>query len=177
MRIENSFEVKAPPERAWELLMDVPRVIPFMPGAKLTETVGDSSWKATVAVKLGAIGLEFATDVTREVADESAGRAKLSANARETRGRGGGRATIESSLTQVDGRTRIDIVTEMTLSGAVAQYGRQGLVEDVSRQLVSRFADCLRQQLAVETTEHAPDLRRAAGETGGGAAGGLFRRR
>jgi uncharacterized protein len=154
LRLENSFEVTAPPEEAWELLMDVPRVIPCMPGAKLTETVDDSHWKATMAVKLGPIGLEFATDVTREEADAAARRARLSARARETRGRGAGQATIVSSLAQVDGGTRVDIVTDMTLSGAVAQYGR-GMVEDVSRRLVSSFADCLRSQLAVERPEDA----------------------
>ena len=189
MRLENSFDVPASPERAWELLMDVPRVIPCMPGATLTETVDDSNWKATMSVKLGPIGLQFATDVTRKEADAAARRATLSAQARETRGRGGGQATIESSLTQFDGGTRIDIVTDMTLSGPVAQYGR-GMVEDVSRQLVSSFADCLRRQLTPESPEAAQapveqakpisGLRLGLGALGRSAGrffGRLFRRR
>jgi uncharacterized protein len=154
VKLENSFEVPVPPEKAWNLLMDVPRVIPCMPGAELTETVDDSSWKATMTVKLGPIGLQFATDVTREEADPAARRARLSARAREMRGRGAGQATINSSLTQVEGGTRVYIVTDMTLSGAVAQYGR-GLVEDVSGRLVSSFADCLSRQLTAETSEAA----------------------
>jgi carbon monoxide dehydrogenase subunit G len=125
-----------------------------MPGATLTEVVDDSHWKASMSVKLGPIGLQFATDVAREAADVGARRATLSANARETRGRGGGRATIESSLTPVNGGTRVDIVTDMTLSGPVAQYGR-GMIVDVSRQLTARFADCLRAQLAAATPEEA----------------------
>jgi len=156
MRLENTFDVPAPPERAWELLMDVPRVIPCMPGAELVETVDDSNWKAKLSVKLGPIGLSFATDVSREAADAGARRAVLSARARETRGRGGGQATIESTLRTIEGGTRVEIVTEMTLSGAVAQYGR-GLVEDVSRQLVTSFADCLRGQLT-----SSPEAARAA---------------
>ena len=87
MRLENSFEVPAPPEAAWDLLMDMPRVIPCMPGAKLDETLDDSNWKATVQVKLGPISLAFATDVKREEADEAARRTKLSARAREARRR------------------------------------------------------------------------------------------
>jgi uncharacterized protein len=146
MKLENSFEVPAPPEEAWELLMDVPRVIPCMPGAELTETVDDSTWKAKMTVKLGPMSFDFATDVKHEEADVDARRAKLSARARELRGRGGGQATIESTLTQVDGGTRVHIVTDMALSGAVAQYGR-GMVQDVAAQLVDRFADCLRTQL------------------------------
>ena len=153
MRLENSFEVAAPPDAAWALLMDVPRVIPCMPGAKLEETIDESTWKATMAVKLGPISLSFLTDVKREDVDEAARRAKLSAKAREARGRGNAQATIESSLTAHNGGTRVDIVTELQLAGAVAQYGR-GLVEDVSSQLVTRFADCLQKQLA-STPEEA----------------------
>jgi carbon monoxide dehydrogenase subunit G len=146
MRLENSFEVPAPPEKAWDLLMDMPRVIPCMPGAKLDETVDDSNWKATVAVKLGPISLSFLTDVKREEADEAARRTKLSARAREQRGRGAAQATIESSLAAMNGGTRVDLVTDLSLSGAVAQYGR-GIVVDVSSQLVQRFAECLQAQL------------------------------
>ena len=147
MRMENSFEVPAPPERAWELLMDVPRVVPCMPGAELTETVDDSTWKAKVGVKFGPISLSFATDVKRDEVDEAGRRAALSARARELRGRGGGQAKIQSTLVPVDGGTRVEIVTDLTLSGAVAQYGR-GMVEDVSAQLIRRFAECLEGELS-----------------------------
>lgn len=161
MRIENSFEVAAPPEAAWELLMDVPRVIPCMPGATLTETVDDDHWKATMAVKLGPIGLNFQTDVAREAADVPARRAVLSARAREAKGRGGAQATIESTLAETDGGTRVDIVTDLALTGAVAQYGR-GMVQAVAAQLTAQFAACLQERLepsagaAVEEPSAAP---------------------
>jgi uncharacterized protein len=163
MKLENSFEVQAPPEQAWALLMDVPRIIPCMPGAKLDETVDDGTWKATMAVKLGPISLSFKTDVKREHADEAARRAKLSAKAREARGRGNASATIETSLTPHDGGTRVDIVTDLQLAGPVAQYGR-GLVQDVSAQLVSEFANCLERQLASspEATPEEPSAPPAA---------------
>ena len=153
MRLENSFDVPAPRKAAWDLLMDVPRVVPCMPGAELEETVSDSVWKAKLSVKLGPIALTFATDVAREAADEAVGQVILNARARELRGRGGAQARIQSSLTEIEGGTRIDIVTDLTLSGAVAQYGR-GIVQDVSLQLVGRFADCLKAQL-VATPEEA----------------------
>ncbi|MBA2536037.1 MAG: SRPBCC family protein [Actinobacteria bacterium] len=154
MRMESSFEVPASPEVAWDLLMDVPRVIPCMPGAELTDVVDDETWKARISVKLGPIGLVFATDVKREEADVAARRATLSARARELRGRGGGQATIQSTLVPVDGGTRVELVTDLTLSGAVAQYGR-GMVEDVSSQLVGKFADCLKSELSSDPGEEA----------------------
>ena len=147
MRIENSFEVDAPPEAAWALLMDVPRVIPCMPGATLAETVDDDHWKAKLAVKLGPISLNFDADVTREESDEQAHRAVLATDARESRGRGSAQATIESTLAAQNGGTRVDIVTELTLTGPVAQYGR-GMVQSVAGQLTGQFAACLQKQLA-----------------------------
>jgi carbon monoxide dehydrogenase subunit G len=152
VRLENSFEVPAAPERAWDLLLDVPRVVPCMPGAELKETVDDSNWKADVAVKLGPVSLKFATDVKREEVDEAARRVTLSANGREMRGRGAARAKVESSLAAANGGTRVDIVTDQTLSGPAAQYGR-GMVADVSSQLVGRFADCLQKRLEATPAE------------------------
>jgi hypothetical protein len=159
VKLENSFEVTAPPEAAWELLMDVPRVIPCMPGAELVEAVDESHWKARMRVKLGPISLAFLTDVEREEVDEAARRVRLAAKAREERGRGAANATIESSLSSVDDKTTVTTVTDLTLTGAVAQYGR-GLVQDVSAQLLKQFAACLESQLAtapsVEAGSEAP---------------------
>jgi hypothetical protein len=155
LRIENSFEVPASPELAWSVLNDTPRVIPCMPGAELTEVVTDDHWKAKMAVRFGPIALNFATDVKREEHDDANKRVKLSANAREVRGKGVARATVESSLAASDGGTRVSIVTDLSLSGAVAQYGR-GMVQDVSAQLVDQFAACLSKQLEAEVAAQAP---------------------
>lgn len=153
MKLENSFEVAAPPERAWELLMDVPRVVPCMPGATLTEVVDDSHWKAEMAVRLGPIGLTFATDVARNEVDDDARRVLLAASAREVRNRGRAQATIESRLSPLGGGgTRVDLATDLTLSGPAAQYGR-GMIQDVSSQLVTSFAECLEAQLAAAPEE------------------------
>src|SRR4051812_12703779 len=83
MRLENSFEVPAPPEQAWALLLDVPRVVPCMPGAELTETVDESHWKAQIAVKLGPMSMTFGADIARETVDEASRRVVLATKARE----------------------------------------------------------------------------------------------
>ncbi len=141
MRLENSFKVPASPEQVWELLNDVPRVVPNMPGARLDEVVDENAWKATMAVKLGPVALEFAADVRRELADGSARRTTLAVKAREVKGRGGATATIESTLDpDPDGDgTAVTIVTDLHMHGAVAQYGR-AVVPDVAGQMVDQFA-------------------------------------
>jgi carbon monoxide dehydrogenase subunit G len=167
VKLENSFTVDAPAEAAWDLLMDVPRIVPCMPGAALDEVVDDSHWKATMQVKLGPIGLTFATDVERTEADEAAKRVVLKANARDVRNRGRAEATIESSLATANGATRVDLVTDLALTGTVAQFGR-GLVQDISSQLVTSFAQCLQAQLSA-----APEEAEAATAAQAKPVGGL----
>lgn len=163
MRLENSFAVPASPERTWALLNDVPRVVPSMPGAQLTEIVDETTWKATMHVKLGPIALQFATDVRREVSDDAALQTTLAIRARELKGRGGASATIESSLHPDGAGTRVTIVTELQMQGAVAQYGR-GVVPDVAGQLVDQFAANLAAQLGEGET--SPSI----GSDGGAAS-------
>lgn len=172
MRLENTFEVPAPPGQAWALLTDVPRVIPCMPGAELTETVDETHWKAAMHVKLGPIALQFATDVEQTELDEAGRRAVLAAKAREVKGRGGAEATITSTLEAAGTGTRVVITTDLTLRGAVAQYGR-GIVGDVANQLVKRFADCLASELAESDAQPAPVEARPVEPVGG--AGLAFR--
>ena len=175
MKLENSFDVPGSPEAAWDLLMDVPRVIPCMPGAELIETIDDAHWKARMKVKLGPISLSFLTDVAREEVDEAQRRVVLAAKAREERGRGAANAKIESSLASAEGRTQVTTSTDLALTGMAAQFGR-GLVEDVTAQLLDSFAYCLEQQLAVEpgnpssAAAHEPAEPRAVSGLAVGAA-------
>jgi carbon monoxide dehydrogenase subunit G len=156
MRLENSFEVPAGAEQSWNLLNDVPSVVPCLPGAELVEVVGENAWKAKLHVKLGPIALQFLADVVRERSDEATGLVVLSAKARESKGRGSAEATIESRLAAADGGTRVELVTELALRGAVAQYGR-GVVGDVASRLTAQFADCIGGKLATaESASPAP---------------------
>ena len=167
MRLENRFEVAAPIEQAWALLNDVPRVVPCMPGAELTETVDENNWKGLVHVRLGPVALEFGTDVTRESRDDASRRVVLVTKARERRGRGSAQARIESSLAEAEGSTRVEIVTDLNLQGAVAQYGR-GLVPEIAAQLTKQFAANIASLLDREHEEAQPPPLRPVGGVGVG---------
>ncbi len=132
--------------------MDVPRVIPCMPGAELIETVDETHWKARMRVKLGPISLSFLADVTRAEVDETGRRVVLATSAREERGRGAARATIESSLASSEGRTLVTTSTDLSLSGMAAQFGR-GLIQEISAQLLDEFAYCLERQLRTQPAD------------------------
>lgn len=149
MELSNQFEVSAPPERTWAVLNDVPRVVPCMPGAELTRVVDENRWEATLHVKLGPISLHFVADVTREELDEGARRVLLTAKAREAKNRGSADARLTSTVGESGSGSRVEIVTDLTLRGAVAQYGR-GVVPEVAAQLTKQFSDCLQRLLGEE---------------------------
>lgn len=151
MRIENGFDVAAPRETAWSLLTDVPRVVPCMPGAKLERTIDERTWEVLQTVKLGPISLQFRSEVKQEELAEADGVALLSVTAKEVKGKGGADATIRSSLRPTGEGTRVDLVTELELRGAVAQYGRP-VLGSVAAELTKQFAACLESLLG----EHRP---------------------
>jgi carbon monoxide dehydrogenase subunit G len=146
VQLENSFTVLAPPERAWDLLNDVPRVVPCMPGAELTQVVDENTWKATMHVKLGPVALEFDTDVQREHVDEDRRSVVLLMNARDRRGRGRMSANLESKLDAAPDGTIVTLVTNLELHGSLKQFG-SGLIPGVAAQMTERFAECIAAQL------------------------------
>jgi uncharacterized protein len=156
MQFENRFDVPASPDAAWNLLTDVPAVLPCMPGAELLEVVDRDSWKARLKVRLGPISLQFLADLSRERTEPGDRQAVLSVNAREAKGRGTARATITSTVEEANGGSRVSIVTELALRGPLTQYGRVA-VEPVAQQLTEKFAACISQKLVPSAGERAED--------------------
>jgi carbon monoxide dehydrogenase subunit G len=155
--LTNEFRVGVPVERAWEVLTDVERIAPCMPGAQLQEIEGDE-YRGIVKVKVGPITAQYKGAARFAEQDEAGHRAVLRAEGRETRGQGNARATITAQLEPDGDGTKISVVTDLTITGRVAQFGR-GVLADVSTKLLGQFADCLETKLL-------------AGEESGGAAGG-----
>jgi carbon monoxide dehydrogenase subunit G len=165
MKIENEFVVKASIEQVWTYMLDVQRIAPCAPGAELTEVVDDHTWKGKVSVKIGPVGLSFAGTVALQERDDAAHRVVLKADGREQRGKGAASALVVSHLETVPDGTQVNIDTDLTISGAVAQYGR-GMVLDISQRLTREFAECLETNLSAE----APPLAPAVAETAAAVA-------
>lgn len=152
MKFENSFEVPLPPDRAWAVLMDVERVAPCMPGAELTEIVDDRTFRGRVAVRLGPVALTFAGEAAFEAIDPAARTARVRARGQDPKGRGGASATITFRLAESARGSAVRVETELTLSGAVAQYGRgAGMIRSVAGQLIDQFARSLEAQIVAES--------------------------
>jgi carbon monoxide dehydrogenase subunit G len=148
MLIENAFTVATPIDELWAFLLDVERIAPCMPGAELTETVDERTWKGNVNVKFGPIAMSFAGTVEMAERDDDAHRAVLRAKGMEQKGKGAATAMVTSWLEPADGgRTTVRMTADITLSGAAAQMSR-GLLPEISKKLTQQFADCLEAAIA-----------------------------
>lgn len=146
MKLENEFKVDVPVERTWSALMDLERVTPCLPGAALTEQVGDE-YKGTMSVKLGPVTQKYNGTVRYEEVDKENNRAVLRADGKDARGQGTASATITSTLREEGGSTRVTVETDMHITGKAAQFGR-GMQQEVATKIMTRFADCLEQEIS-----------------------------
>lgn len=157
MKIENSFEVPVPVSEAWALLMSIEDVVGCLPGAELDEVIDESTYKGTFAVRIGPISVTLGGTMQFEQRDDARHIGRLKGQASDPRGRGGAVSHITFRLEPVSDRTRIDIETDVQLSGALAQYGRgAGMISNLAGRIIDRFAECLRARI-VQARAHRPE--------------------
>jgi uncharacterized protein len=140
MLITNDFEVAEPVDQVWQFFQNIPQVAACLPGAQLTEDLGDDKYKGTVAVRMGPVRLQFAgiADITER--DEAAKRLTVHASGADEKGRGQATMVVTATLARTNrGTTKVDVVQDLQLAGAAAQYGR-GMISDVSAILMRDFA-------------------------------------
>lgn len=157
MELTNEFTVPVPVERAWEVLTDVELIAPCLPGAQLQEVEGDE-YRGIVKVKVGPITAQYKGAATFQEQDEAARRLVLKAEGRDTRGQGSASALITVTMQEQAGSTQVNVDTDLTIKGKVAQFGR-GMIADVSAKLLTQFVECLEGKLEapVAPTTAAPE--------------------
>ena len=144
MDLNHEFIVNVPVNDAWVILTDLERIAPCLPGAQLTEVEGDT-YRGQVKVKVGPIVAQFKGQASFVTRDDAAHTASLKGEGRDTTGKGTASAIITARLTSVTPTsTKCTVVTDLTISGKVAQFGR-GALADVSDKLLAQFAENLNQ--------------------------------
>jgi carbon monoxide dehydrogenase subunit G len=164
-KIEQSFEVEQPVKVVWDFFQDVPQVAECMPGVELTEKGADDVYKGKMKIKLGPISAQFQGEARIQDLDETAHTGTISAKGADQKGGSRASATVKYALAGDGGSTKVDISADIHLQGSMAQFGRSGLIQDVSGQLTREFAGCLGQKLMASTPEEAAEVK--AGEVKG----------
>jgi hypothetical protein len=146
MELINEFTVHLPVEHTWALLTDLERIAPCMPGAQLEEVEGEE-YRGVVKVKVGPITAQYKGSATFTARDDTGHVAVLRAEGRDTRGQGNAAATITATVSAAGEDSHVRVVTDLTVTGKVAQFGRNVLA-DVSAKLLTQFVDRLEADLA-----------------------------
>lgn len=146
MELQHSFSVPVDVDRAWAVLVDIEQVAPCMPGAAL-DTVDGDEFTGSVKVRLGPIGITYKGKARFVEKDEAAHRAVIDAQGKDARGNGTASATVTATLHPQDDGTRVEVNTDLAITGKPAQFGR-GVMVDVGNKLIGQFADCLAGKLA-----------------------------
>ena len=158
MELEHSFTVPVPEERAWEVLLDVERVAPCMPGASLDSVEGDKI-SGRIKVKVGPIAMTYAGTAKFTERDENAHVIVLEASGKETRGAGTASAKVRSTLQGEDGQTHVVVNTTLNVTGRPAQFGR-GVMAEVGGKLIGIFASNLADMLSADQQPASDEPRR-----------------
>ena len=155
MKINNEFTVGVPIQRAWDVMLDLQKIAPCLPGAAIQEEKADGEYDGTMKVKIGPITANYKGTVKVEEADEENHRAVLQATGRDARGQGTASATIVSTLQEEGGdSTKVNVETDMKLTGRAAQFGR-GIAQDVATKMLNQFAECLEREISAGAGEGA----------------------
>ena len=147
MRIEQAFEVAAPPAAVFDFLDDIPSVAACLPGATLGERSPDGGWAGTVAVALGPLDLTFEGTATI-ASDPAALTGRVAGSGVDRRGGSRGRIEIDYGVTPAGDGSRVAIDADLTLAGPAAQFGRTGMIQEIARRLMADFGACLEARLA-----------------------------
>ena len=164
MELSHDFTVPASVDDAWATFMDLERVGGCFPGATIT-SADESGFAGTVKVKLGPIALQYAGTGQFTERDDTAHRAVIEAKGKDKRGNGTAGATVTLLLAPSGEGTRIDVTTDLSITGKPAQFGR-GVMQEVSDKLLQQFVGCIESQFA-EPVEPEPVVEPAPTDAGG----------
>ncbi len=164
MEINEVIIVKRDADSVWALFQDIEGLSQCLPGAELTEDKGDGQYAGKVVVKLGPMTATFEGEAT-VTTDDEARTGNVDGRGVDRRGGSRGQVKVTYQVEPHDEGSRVALDASVTLSGAAAQFGRTGIIKEMSSRLLGEFVSCVEAKLAAETPEEAADVE--AGEVGG----------
>lgn len=159
--IKETFEVASDVQKVWDFFQDVPQVADCMPGVELLGQKEEDTYEGRMKVKVGPISANFQGQAKITEQDDAARTGRISAKGADRQGGSRASATVTYELQPSGTGTQVSVVADVKLQGAMAQFGRTGLIQEVSSQLTKTFASCLAGKLAATTPEEAAEVRSA----------------
>ena len=152
--IAQSFEIDQPPETVWRFFQDVPRVVTCMPGLEYgglkADAPGSEIHRGKVRIRLGPVSAAFEGEATILESDDGARTARIEGKGIDKRGGSRASASVVYKIIENGRGSRVQLDADIKLSGALAQMGRTGIVQDVAAQITEQFAASLRATLAAD---------------------------
>lgn len=139
MKLTNELRIGRPPAEVLDAFLDLERVAGCMPGARLLGQPEPDAYDGEVAVKVGPLSVAYAGRLTLLEVDRPQGRLVMRARGREKNGAGNADAYVEATLRADADGTLVEIATDLTVRGKVAQFGR-GVIGDVADRIMRTFA-------------------------------------
>jgi carbon monoxide dehydrogenase subunit G len=170
MLITSDFEVPQPVDKVWAFFQDIPQVAACLPGAELTDDLGDDTYAGKVAVRMGPVKLQFTGKAHIVERDEAAKRIVVDAAGADEKGRGQASMNVTAQLAAAGRGTKVQVAQDLELSGAAAQYGR-GMIGDVTAVLMRDFAANMQKRIDAIDRGVSPDQVARAQSASGFAIG------
>jgi uncharacterized protein len=156
MKIEKQFEVSRSREAVWEAMGDAHLVSDCLPGASIVEDLGGGRFKGLFSIKLGPLAASFSGDMSieRNPDDWTAVVSGSGSDARSS-SRASGSMTYKLSAKSATA-THVDVTSEIKLAGALAQFGKAGVIQEVANRITAEFVRNFEAKLAPPATDAAP---------------------
>jgi uncharacterized protein len=159
MKITQDFVVSRSPEAVWQFFQDVPAVAQCLPGAQLAGQSEDGGYEGQLSVKLGPMTAAFEGNCF-VTPDPNTRTAVIEGRGVDKRGGSRGQVRVEYSVAPSEtGECTVTVEADISLSGPAAQFGRTGLINEMSKRLIGDFISCLEAKLAATTELEAEAIR------------------
>jgi uncharacterized protein len=152
IKIEKTFQVKEPLESVWAFISDPRKVANCLPGAQITETVDDRTFKGVIKVQVGPSVTDYKGQVHIERLDNEKREIELVGKGQDVRGKGSASMKMTGKVRSLpDGNTEVASVAEVNVVGLLAQMGGR-MIQEVSNQMFAQFTANFTARLQQERT-------------------------
>src|ERR1700720_3806392 len=150
IRIEKTFQVQEPLETVWKFIRDPRKVANCLPGAQITETVDDRTFKGVIKVQVGPSVTDYKGQVHIERLDDENHEIEIVGKGQDVRGKGSASMKMTGKVRSLpDGSTEVASVSEVNVVGLLAQLGAR-MIQEVSNKMFEEFTANLRAHLQQE---------------------------